>query len=248
MVIKVTFKKRNLIIALLVIVAIITTIFAIYLFKQTHSQTQNQYYIKQLTKLKNDTSTIDLAGTQEQDQSALSDQIKSYDEALADILNTCQDVNARYNAVKADPKVKPLLDRMNKTGKLCEDLQKVTGYAREQSDTTRDFVLFSADTLTTQQSSLPKFQGVLSSMASDLENLKQDPIKDPAVPEQLVLVQQMQQLAQDATSNPGKLDSLAKQVQTHQNNFLNARTYFWKNTIDIVALTGSIDALQNQFK
>lgn len=216
-------------------------------FKNNSTHSTARYYAEQLGNLTDNIQSINSLIKDENYRNPSLKNIDNYHNALVGVLDTCRQMNGRYNRTKDDVAIKHLRDRMDQVSKLCADLEKVTDYARKQSEAIQDFVLFPSASLTSQEN-LPKFHKILNKARSDLETLKQDPINDPAVPELLTLVDQMVEHTKDGSVNPNDLNTLTNEVQTHQTNFLNARTYYWRNTIGIDALERAIIRLETQFK
>lgn len=191
--------------------------------------------------------TINSLNARENKQNPLQDQIEKYDNTLSSIVNTCSEVRTEIKKTKDDPKLNSLKPRTEPADELCKDLDKVTIYARKQSSASKNFLLYPASSLQSKDN-LPKVEGILKTSKSALEELKSDPINDPAIPEQLMLLQELQQKLQETSVDNAKINELARKIEDHQVNFLNARSYFWNNTIGIASLEKSLSNLQKTFE
>lgn len=242
---RVTIKKRSLVVAALVTAGIVIVAigFVVVRIKKNAPLSQTQYYARQLDKLKSDVNSIGTLIHQEEGENITPDQTNKYHDTLVDMLGTCRQMDERYENIKNDLGSKDLKESTEKVSKLCSDLEKVTDYARRQSEATEDFVLFPGTSID-NQSNPSKFQAVLGKTKSNLESLQQDPINDPAVPELIAYIETLQTAVTSSSDNA----TISKLLNTQQSNFINARRYFWDNTIQIANLQKAIDKLIGTFK
>lgn len=246
--IKISIKRRDLIIAVLVASGLLTVGFVALLNRDSFEQSQAKYYSQQLDKLKTDVQSINSHTARKDTATSVPNQINQYQATILDMLAACQGMDGRYEKIKNNPKAKSILQPMGMAQTLCKDLRGVNDYALDHSKTTKDFIVFPADMSNSPaDSSLQKLQAILESTKTDLEKLKSNPINDPALVEQITLLQELQKQAGEAAGNSEKLSELAGKTKTRQSDFLNARGYFWKNTIGIDPLEKSITRLQAQF-
>ncbi len=244
MTIRIILNRRNLLIGLAALILIIAS--TVLLVKHLQGQTQAKYYGKQLELLKNDVAAIDSLNQRESLKGSLTDQVVLYQSKLTGIVNVCGNIAANADKTKDDPKNKRIAEQIKQVSTLCSDMVTVTVYAQKQADATRNFVLFPADSLS-EQKNVASFTDTLRLTKASLEGLKQDPINDPAVSEQIIILEQLQLLAGGADEKTTDFNALARQTSIHQVNFLNARSYYWTNTILIGDLRNSIASLQSEF-
>lgn len=242
--IRVSIKRRDLIVALL-ITGLLAGALIVLANKDSHGQSQAKFYARQLDQIKSDVDTINSLNDKEAVKGAPAGQIDTYQVTLESILVSCRKMDERYGDIKADKSLKDLRKPTETAKKLCQDLAKVSRYALSQSRQTEAFMLFPADSLNGQ--TVAKLQGILNSTRTGLEELNSDPIKDPALPEQITLMKELQKQTKEAKSDTAKLSELTRMVEVRQGNLLDARAYFWKNSIDIAALEKAIIKARSLF-
>lgn len=242
MTIRVSIQRRSLVIGLLIICLLSAGLAAAWLINKP-KQTQAEFYTDQLGHLKTGLESVESSSKQKPAGEAMKDHVGQYESNLQVVLDKCDDIGQRYDKIKGESEAESAHSLMDQTDKLCSDLEKVIGYAIEQSTATQEFLLVE----TASKEDLMAVQKTLDKTESELQKLKQHPINDPAVSEQLSLIDQLAKLSKEAKADPAKLDALSRQIQTHQANILNTRTYYWTNTIDIAAAARSISRLQEQF-
>lgn len=248
--IRVSIKHRDIKLAASVAMILIFIGVLLLVRSESHAESRAKYYSAHLESIKTDVHAIATLSTDRHSDDKLSDQIRNYRSRLDSTLSTCQKIGEPYQSDKNNQELKDLHSPIDSAAKLCTDLEKVATYALNQATVTENFLTFDSNSLTdskSAQSNLTKLQETLASTLAGLEKLKSDPMNDPAVPEQITLVQDLQKLAQEANGEQGRLAELANKTRVHQDNFINARTYFWVNTIRITDLEKSVGKLQSQF-
>lgn len=234
---------------MLLIASLLIAGFAAALIINNNGQNQADYYVKQLGQLKTEVQLIDTLNSSIYPERKLSNNIDRYQGTLINMADRCQKMSKQYKIIKKDQKLKELVQKAETADKLCKELTGVTEYALSQSLGTERFILFPAASIeqNTDNAELTQLQTVLRSTQTNLEKLKTDEIKDPALSEQLTLLKGLQSQTDIAAADRTKSKELSKSLRIRQGNFLNARDYFWKNSIDVSALEKAIVKLQEQF-
>lgn len=204
-----------------------------------------EYYAKQLDELVLQVIIIEELQEYHEAQSPGRANIRRYEDALSGATSACLRLDAKYQEVKNLPLSRPLQDEISNVRRLCQDLEGVLGYAFRLSVKTQPFVLFSPDSINaTSAEKVGELKGILHGTKNVFHELKSDPINDPALPELIAYVETMQKsLGEPSDHIRIQMDEL----KTQQNNFMAARRYFWRNTVDIIALRSSVLKLRQQF-
>lgn len=249
--IRVSVRQRDLVISAFLTAILLAAGLFVFSARASYEQSQAKFYSGQLKQLKTAVQEINALNSRhpQHSEDSLPEQIGKYQTSLAAMLKNCRNLDARYKDIKEAPRAQSLRERIDNANKLCQDLKTVLEYAAGQSEATEAFMAFQADMLSAPQADkkLAELQPVLDSAIKNLEGLKSNKVQDPGLTEQIALLQEVRQLSANAPGNPEVAAGLAQKIKTHQNNLLNARAYFWTNTINIAALERSIDTLQNSF-
>lgn len=225
-------------------------IIALTMYGRSHNQhvSRRKYYYSQLEILSTQINAVQKIIEQsnheknESESNSSSDDIKNYESALSGALGVCRQLD--------DYKIKPsksdnLDTQVASVNRLCHDLEGVLDYAYRLSIKSKGFMQYQINPNGENYSDTSHdISTLLTSTAGALEQLKADPIGDPAAPELAAYIGTVQKAIDSSSDNA----SLSKVLGAQQKNFINARRYFWKTTIDIDALESSITKLQQKFK
>ncbi len=131
---------------------------------------------------------------------------------------------------------------------ICQDLLPVLFYTGDLYKKLSDYLLISDSEWPPAESidfarRLDDTTEIIIATRSDLEQLNNKDVQDPALEELIYQVKLAQDLAAKIKSANGNNDKISKQAEELQavlsrdrSDFLAARTYFWKNTIGIAQL------------
>jgi hypothetical protein len=241
MTIRLSLNRRALIIGLVMIPALII---AIWINKS--EQSQADYYSRQLDQISQNIESIDDINKQKFSKDDIKENIKQYQDKLFDIISICKGLTKNYSKTKNKSDLGHTGDLMDQTSRLCGDLDRVSLYALQMSrDTEKVLLMKNLDASGTNEA--VALSNSFSEVKNSLKKLGEDPINDPAVSEQISLIESLEKLLDDTNNHPEKLDIFNRQLQTHQANIFNARTYYWNNTIDIASANRSVIELKEQF-
>lgn len=169
--------------------------------------------------------------------------LEAYSGHMTGILNTCQQIQELAASSKGNQLTED-------SSRLCADLIPVVIYSRALYQSTEEYL--QTNTQDWPSTSQPEFQPhlrniiqTIKSTSAALRQLNRAELQDPALAElltQLELAEQLgaeTQMAMDQ-NNPNlgnqKLSELLKEVDKDKQDFLNARNYFWNNTVHLKAL------------
>jgi hypothetical protein len=212
--------------------------------RQNPDKALQEYYLKQLDIIGREVELIADLQDHHEPKTLPPAQLEPYENALSAAIDTCRQVNIKNEETKNQPPSQAMQDQISRASILCEDLQAVTSYALRLSIRTRPFILLSTDGISTSAESIESLSAVMDGTTNALQDLKTDSLEDPALPELIAYTE----TARNALSSSTDLPTLQSTLKTQQANFIAARRYFWKNTIDIAALQRSISELQEDFK
>ena len=223
---------------LILVLTIAGSIYAVSVRKKSPGTFQ-QYYAKELNLLGEQIATIAELQDYHTANPPNRHNIDQYEEAVANTTGICRQMDGKYEGIKNSINDSAVRDKVNSVHALCHDLESVTDYAYRWSKKTRSFVLFKADNLSTED--VKELTDTISVTTFAIDGLKSDPIQDPALPEQVEYLKRVL----NASNDPQKA---SQELKTEQDNFINARRYFWDNTIQMQGLRKSIAHLQDGFK
>jgi uncharacterized coiled-coil DUF342 family protein len=243
MTIRLSLNRRALIIGL-IIIFISALITAIWINKS--EQSQADYYSSQLDQINHDIESIDDINKQKFSKDDIEENIRQYQEKLSDIINNCKGLTENYSKTKNKSDLGHTGNLMDQTSRLCGDLDRVSLYAMQMSRDTEKVLLMKNFDASKTDEAIP-LRNLLTEVKNSLKKLGENPINDPAVSEQISLIEHLEKLLDEASNHPEKIDTFNRQLKTHQANMFNARTYYWNNTIDIAAANRSVLKLKEQF-
>lgn len=187
--------------------------------------------------------------------------LNRYRTQLDSIQHICKQMSDYQGKIPLKELNDKLKNKLSSQKQLCQDLNSVSAYAKNQAQVLRPYLLLDITNLPRADS--PAFNqelnyivNVTSDAAKKLKQLDDASVQDPALQELITLVEQTTKLGGQAKENVASknyaaaqesANALSQSVQTNRYHLLTARTYFWKNTIRIESLNRSIAKLANQF-
>ncbi len=245
--------RKNLIIILSTI-TLVAVFVLLLLMKSRDSPHNNQrkYYYDHLGSLGKQVNSIkeivehESQEITERKKFPSSDGINDYENALSQAQEVCRQLSDYKNE---SPLPDNLADQISGINSLCSDLAGVLAYAHRLSIVTKGFVLYR---INTDQNTVGDINpdvvrdlnSLIDTTIPELQLLKSDPINDPAVPELIAYLETVQKAVNTSPNNAALFTALKAQ----QTNLVNARSYFWINTVQIASLQKAIDRLTNNFK
>ncbi len=245
----------------LIIVTLVLVFAGLIFFDQQQAGTDKgvrQTYSRQLSQLGK--ASHELPSVIEAKNSP-KDSLSRYFDQLNALLEPCGVLSSAYDKRSASIKDQSTKDSMNKVQKLCKDLNDVVKYSQSLYAACQDYIYFGRDWPDVQDShylsDLQDLIEVLGSTKSRLGHVDNTAIQDPALHELTEQVDDASQQAQQIQTAIEKKDfkqagilsdSLIKQINKDKEDFLNARSYYWNNTIGLSDLQTAVDKLKAEFK
>jgi hypothetical protein len=176
---------------------------------------------------------------------------------MGKLAKSCEDINSQVD--RQESKTSRHKSAIAKSGKLCQDLLDVVNYSRALYESSREYILLDRSFL--QSTGAANFTEDLRAAIEVLEQTKQTikkidypQVNDPAQSELVSLVDRdllmAKQLAVlgDAEERTQLAAELLNRLNQDQANILNARIYYWNNTIGVNSLQKAIAQLISEFK
>lgn len=188
----------------------------------------------------------------------VSDNMNEYIGQLARVQSDCQELAA--TAAKLAPAAAgKTKDAYTNVRLLCGDLVDVTRYARDWAYAAKDYIAYGANWPAADQ---PLFRANLSRASLTLDDslaafgaIDNSKVSDPALPEATALLHGTRDMAaalqsaldkQDFDSANRQSPLFTKRLDKDKSDLLNARGYFWKNTVRLTALQRAIQRVKDQ--
>ena len=179
---------------------------------------------------------------------------------LTNLKNPCRQMNIYYNRYKNDNLSTAVKDNMSNSKQLCDDFISVLNQSQNLFLNTQSYLTTSVDNWPkpADDNFLAHMTNVSNIIAASIKSLEQSPnhVSDPAVDE----LKQQLQIAQDKLNQAveakksGNLELSAQYTQElieligqDKHDFLAARNYYWRNTVNIAALSSTVERLKNSF-
>ena len=186
--------------------------------------------------------------------------LNAYFDQLDAVLRPCGQLKAAYDNRLTKVKSHDLKDKMGQVNQLCTDLTAVAKYSQNVYAACQDYLYFGIEWPSVNDSAylsdLQNIDSIITHTKSRLENVDNSKVQDPALSELTAQLDDADKLAgqiQDALSkqNSSQASLLSvrfiKQINQDKVDFLNARNYFWNNTVQYDALQKAIKRLQDNF-
>jgi hypothetical protein len=246
--------RQRLIFIIMIIFAVIT----ILMLLVVKTKSINEYYTRRLDTLQTDVSGI--PSILETDNNQIEAKLSTYEDKMNKISNNCQALLSKNKDMSKTPK--DLRQQTEKVHKLCTDLIAITIYSSALYDSLHDYILLPSSSLPPVNSTefgqrLNQSAQTIKTSQINLFRLDNSKIKDPALDELKLQLDDAMKKAKDAQEALKAKDyetaerqasQLLKLTNQDKQDFLNARNYFWNNTVQIDALIKSIAKLKTDFK
>lgn len=184
-----------------------------------------------------------------------------YDQQLEQINLPCRQMLDRQIQIAHTTKLSaPFKATLNSTRQLCRDLTTVTDYSKTLYSSAHDYLALSngqwpmADS-TDFRDRLRDTSDTITQTRQTLANISYPEAADPALPELTREVGEAEKLVDQAkdsleqrnyTAASNKATELTSYITKDRQDFLNARSYFWNNTVRLDQLQKSIKKLRSK--
>ncbi len=250
--------KRIWLMIALVVSLLLTT--SVWIFRPSVSTEveAKKFYSQHLASLKDDINSLpDLMKSEEK----VDDNLDKYHGVLSELIGTCSSlIGAKTDEILKKPLSQQIKDDISNTKKLCEDLMAVAKYSQGLYAALQPYLFM--ETESWPQPNTAEFTERLNETAdvvqyarSRLIKLDNSRVQDPALPElasqidlTTKLIERIESVSKDNYEASKLTEELLKQIHQDKKDFLDARLYFWNNTIKIEALKRSVTQLEDKFK
>ncbi|HSX43873.1 MAG TPA: hypothetical protein VLE69_01060 [Candidatus Saccharimonadales bacterium] len=254
-------RRKTLLLVLLLVICVGVVclgLFKVLADKSTPEDKVKNTYHQHLSTLQGDINT--LPGFLSKSDTTAGD-MDEYDKLMGNLIGDCNRIGPEYTHDKSLAVSQKLKDAMGNTDRLCSDLINVAQYSQNLYRATRAYMLL--DNTSWPEAGKSDFQnrldlteqsiGISTTRMKEIDNTK---VQDPALNELQTEINTSAGLVQQiktalAAHDDTKVNTLAAQLLNHTNqdkhNFLNARIYFWNNTIQLTSLQKAISKLQDSF-
>lgn len=218
-----------------------------------------RFYSKQLGKLNSSVEAISKEIETDQDTKLA---LESYDKKLNEPLSVCKKIQSRYRKIEGKSFKQQTRETVDGTKKLCDDLTPILAYSKELYSTLTPYLIYNTEAWPPYEneefsSHLAGTQGMIRKTLPRLEKINYPQVDDPALGELISQVKSAEKLADetyvtltknDATTGQNLAEQLRKDMRQDKSDFLNARQYFWNNTVEADSLRQVIHQLIERIK
>lgn len=218
--------------------------------------TPAQLFIKELNTI--DTEVNQLEAYLRQPPSSIETDLDQYIDGMQNLQNPCQQIQLYVERYKQSDATNAFKDSVSQAGQLCNDYVLVLRYSG--ATYTALYPYMNADTQSLQTpevEQLKRLKATIDKTKESFKSVNAKGVEDPARNEILVQIELAEKTAQSALSLVEAGDNVAAQnkvkelttlVEQDKVDFINARSYFWRNTVRIKALQKSVRAQIGQFE
>lgn len=217
-----------------------------------------QLYYKELEALSIDLKDLD--NFLNSDDLTLEEDLAQYLPGLNNLKNPCRQMNIYFNRYRNDNLTIQTKDNMSNSKQLCDDFLSVLDHSQTLFINTQNYLATPVNNWPepTDDNFLSHMTYVSDVTAASIKSLEQSPnhVSDPALDElkqQLQLAQNKLNQAVEA-KKAGDVESSARYTQElielisqDKHDFIAARNYYWRNTVNIAALSSTVNRLKDSF-
>ncbi len=227
------FKKLFFLIIILILIVI-----SLFTFITYEKESTANYLRQQLGDVKISVGSIDEAMGQREKNGLTQSSLDIYHAHLNKSIVACNNIREKIVDQAQEQKSQRINDYYHKISNFCNDYIEVADYAFKNSRATRQLLTFNHQNIIENPNNVKALVEILDYTKADLENLKNNHVNDPALSEQLRVVEDLKIYYTNNVSG-----EIAARLGKDQSHLLSARDYYWHNTINIRALTKSLDKL-----
>ena len=216
-----------------------------------------QLYQQELGSLSDDLSKLGLYIDQSR---PISDDLRQYAATINYLKNRCRQIIIYDETYKDSNQPNQIKDAMSNSRQLCIDLLGVLDYSEAVflaigpylSINTEHWPYASSDDFAAH---LQNTNQIISGAVDSLKTVKNS-VEDPALQELIAQLEQAQnklkeaqaaKTIEDLPTADKRTDELINLIKQDRTDFMNARTYFWRNTVKLVALQKATETLGDSF-
>lgn len=251
-------RKRHYVVIAAVAVAAIGAILFFYRGKNSDAPlTVPQLYQKELANLSADLSQL---SSYLDEKREVSEDLSQYTAGLTNLKNPCRQMNIYHDRYSTSQLTDQVKDSMSSSRQLCDDFLGVLDYSQAVYTALGPYM-----TISTKQwpyASSQDFDGHMerigSTLDASLQSLKavRNTVQDPGADELIAQVElaktkltQIKAVKEknDLSAADKLTDELIALLEQDKIDFMNARTYFWRNTVQLEALQKAVGFLSAKF-
>jgi hypothetical protein len=252
-------RNRRYVLAGVVILVIIGLVFIINRGGRPEVPlTIPQLYQKELTSLSSDLKELSAYINAKHE---INEDIDQYISGVNNLKNPCRQINIYDKRYQNEALSNQIKDAMSNSRQLCTDFLGVLDYSQAVFQSTQAYLTINTQNWPYASSAeftahLTDVGKIISGTLDGLNSIK-NTVNDPALAElksQVELAESKLNQAQKAKAdnNTAAADIYANElmelIEKDKTDFINARSYFWRNTVQIDALQKSVEALIKSFE
>lgn len=237
-------KRRKIVFLLAASALLLASLVVILMTTRNTEQNAANYYIERLNLIKANLKTINSPPDDSSDTSSAKI-VAEYSKVIDELTTQCQLMTLRSKQPSQQKFVK-IKNSVESAVKLCQDLTPIAQYQSSLYSRLEEFLVADFSKMTADASAK-----TIASTQQYLKDIDNSVVNDPALPElqtQLQAISAEAQVTQSANSeNLSTQSTFYKHLITTKTNLLNARYYFWNNTVQMALLQASVDKLITDF-
>jgi hypothetical protein len=217
-----------------------------------------QLYQKELTSLSNDLTELSAYIDKERE---INEDLNQYTSGLNNLKNPCRQMNIYHDRYQNQELTNQVKDAMSNGRQLCTDFLDVLDYSQAVFRAIGPYITINTEHWPYASSAeftghMQNIDKIISGTLDGLKNTK-NTVQDPALAELISQVEladaklkqvQKAYLDGDKASADIYTDELIALIEQDKTDFINARSYFWRNTVQIEALHKSVETLSKSFQ
>lgn len=216
-----------------------------------------QLYQKELANLSADLSQLSAYLDEKRE---ISEDLNQYTAGLTNLKNPCRQMNIYHDRYKNDGLSDRIKDTMSNSQQLCGDFLDLLDYSQAVYMALEPYM-----TISTKQwpyANSQDFDGHMvrigNTLDTSLQSLKavRNTVQDPGAGELIAQVElaktkltqiKVAKEKNDLSAADKLTDELIALLEQDKIDFMNARTYFWRNTVQLEALQKAVGSLSAKF-
>ena len=219
-----------------------------------------RYYKNQLHELSQEVGKIGPSINMDRDDTLknLDNSLGDYDKLTGKIISLCRPLTSRDKEFASRTKDKKLLEVIMNSKLLCNDLTNVSAYSRHVYGGSRDFFKLNTNLPPVDApeyaARINEVSSIVQKTQENLRNIDNSKVGDPGLNElighlddankQIILIRASLEYT-DFQAAQTQSEQLAKNLADDKKYFLDARSYFWNNTVRLEALEQAINKLSS---
>lgn len=174
-----------------------------------------------------------------------------YEATLLSAKEPCERIVERYKTSSTENLTDTLADTASNSRSICNDTLLIVDYAKTVSVSIAPYMTFN-ETDISDQGTVKKLINASQQSIDKLQTIDNSGIEDPGRQEIVVQLESTRAAAAALLNNleekpSTNVSELIRRVQTDKQNFLNARSYFWNNTVMLNRLEAITKRVYSEF-